>query len=153
MITLGLFAIGPVFHSLEEWVLHGTTAVLDLPYGIAGIIIDFSIRSSWLRVYIIFLTFWRFNYWRKRASIHLTRLSHVRWPRKAACLAVGLKTKNMKLKALALPSSLSAFLGITEPAIFGVNLRYMKPFVMGLIGEPLVVSSLRSSICKVRAWQ
>ncbi|MGG1644442.1 hypothetical protein ACIFQM_24930, partial [Paenibacillus sp. NRS-1782] len=32
------------------------------------------------------------------------------------------------------PSSLSAFLGITEPAIFGVNLRYMKPFVMGLIG-------------------
>ncbi|GJM68660.1 hypothetical protein HMSSN036_08760 [Paenibacillus macerans] len=40
----------------------------------------------------------------------------------------------MKLKALALPSSLSAFLGITEPAIFGVNLRYMKPFIMGLIG-------------------
>ena len=41
MITLGLFAIGPVFHSLEEWVLHGTTAVLDLPFGIAGIIIGF----------------------------------------------------------------------------------------------------------------
>ena len=52
----------------------------------------------------------------------------------AACLAVGLKTKDAKLKALALPSSFSAFLGITEPAIFGVNLRYMKPFIMGLIG-------------------
>ena len=36
--------------------------------------------------------------------------------------------------ALALPSSLSAFLGITEPAIFGVNIRYMKPFVAGMIG-------------------
>ncbi len=33
-----------------------------------------------------------------------------------------------------MPSSLSAFLGITEPAIFGVNLRYGKPFLMGLIG-------------------
>ena len=51
-----------------------------------------------------------------------------------AALAVGLKTKSKKLKALALPSTLSAFLGITEPAIFGVNLRYMKPFIMGLIG-------------------
>ena len=47
---------------------------------------------------------------------------------------MGLKTKAVKLKALALPSSLSAFLGITEPAIFGVNLRYGKPFIMGLIG-------------------
>src|SRR4029079_3599537 len=51
-----------------------------------------------------------------------------------AALAVGLKTKSVKLKALALPSSFSAFLGITEPAIFGVNLRYFKPFVFGLIG-------------------
>lgn len=71
----------------------------------------------------------------------------------AACLAVGLKTKNMKLKALALPSSLSAFLGITEPAIFGVNLRYMKPFIMGLVGGGVGVSSLPCSICKVQAWQ
>ena len=35
---------------------------------------------------------------------------------------------------MALPASLSAFLGITEPAIFGVNIRYMRPFVAGCIG-------------------
>jgi PTS system sucrose-specific IIC component len=52
----------------------------------------------------------------------------------AACLAVALKTKQTKMKELALPASLSAFLGITEPAIFGVNLRFMKPFVAGMIG-------------------
>lgn len=51
-----------------------------------------------------------------------------------AALAVGLKTKSKKLKAIALPSSFSALLGITEPAIFGVNLRYIKPFIMALIG-------------------
>ena len=38
-----------------------------------------------------------------------------------ATLAVGVKTKNKKLKALAFPAALSAGLGITEPAIFGVN--------------------------------
>ena len=51
-----------------------------------------------------------------------------------ATLAVGIKTKDEKLKALAFPSALSASLGITEPAIFGVNLRFVKPFVCGLIG-------------------
>ena len=52
----------------------------------------------------------------------------------AAALAVAVKSKDQKIKSLALPSSLSAFMGITEPAIFGVNLRYFKPFVCGCIG-------------------
>ncbi len=52
----------------------------------------------------------------------------------AAALAVAVKSKDKKIKALALPSSLSAFMGITEPAIFGVNLRFFKPFIAGCIG-------------------
>ena len=51
-----------------------------------------------------------------------------------ACLAVAIKCRNAKLKSVALPSSLSASLGITEPAIFGVNFRFMKPFIAGVIG-------------------
>ena len=51
----------------------------------------------------------------------------------AAALAVALKTKNKKIKSMALPASLSAFLGITEPAIFGVNVRFVRPFIAGLI--------------------
>lgn len=52
----------------------------------------------------------------------------------AAALAVAVKSKDQKIKSLALPSSLSAFMGITEPAIFGVNLRFFKPFIAGCIG-------------------
>ena len=51
-----------------------------------------------------------------------------------AALAVALKTRNKKLKSMALPASLSAFMGITEPAIFGVNLRFLRPFIAGSIG-------------------
>ena len=51
-----------------------------------------------------------------------------------AALAIAMKTKNKKVKELALPASLSAFLGITEPVIFGVNLRFMKSFIAGCIG-------------------
>ena len=49
-------------------------------------------------------------------------------------MAVALKSKDTKVKSMALPSALSACMGITEPAIFGVNLRYFKPFLGGLLG-------------------
>ena len=42
--------------------------------------------------------------------------------------------KNKKLKSLAFPAALSAMLGITEPAIFGINLRYIKPFIGAALG-------------------
>ncbi len=52
----------------------------------------------------------------------------------AAVLATFMLTKNKKLKSLCLPSGASALLGITEPAMFGVNLRLKYPFFGALIG-------------------
>ncbi|MBX4259605.1 sucrose-specific PTS transporter subunit IIBC [Clostridium estertheticum] len=51
-----------------------------------------------------------------------------------AAFAVYFITKNAKMKSIAGPASLSAVLGITEPAIFGVNLRYRRPFIAAAIG-------------------
>jgi len=51
-----------------------------------------------------------------------------------AAAAVYFKTKNKKIKAIAAPASLSCLLGITEAAIFGVNLRFVKPFIAAAIG-------------------
>lgn len=135
MITLGLFVIGPIFHSFEEWVLHGTTFILGLPFGIAGLVIGF-----FNQIIVVTGVHHIFNFLEIQLLEQLgnnpfnAMVTSAMAAQGAACLAVGLKTKNAKLKALALPSSFSAFLGITEPAIFGVNLRYMRPFVMGLIG-------------------
>lgn len=135
MITLGLFAIGPIFHSLEEWVLTGTTAVLNLPYGIAGLVIGFFHQIIVVTGVHHIFNFLEIQLLEKYGNNPFNAvITAAMAAQGAACLAVGLKTKNKKLKALALPSSFSAFLGITEPAIFGVNLRFMKPFIMGLIG-------------------
>lgn len=135
MITLGLFAIGPIFHSLESVVLNATIYVLDMPYGIAGLLI-----GSLHQIIVVTGVHHIFNFLEiqllERTGVNPFNaiITCAMAAQGGACLAVGLKTKDNKLKALALPSSLSAFLGITEPAIFGVNLRYMKPFIMGLIG-------------------
>jgi PTS system beta-glucosides-specific IIC component/PTS system sucrose-specific IIC component len=51
-----------------------------------------------------------------------------------AALAVYFITKDKKVKSIAAPASLSCLLGITEPAIFGVNLKYTKPFIAAAIG-------------------
>lgn len=135
MITLGLFAIGPIFHSLEEWVLHGTVAVLELPFGIAGLVIGFFHQIIVVSGVHHIFNFLEIQLLEQKGSNPFNAIiTTAMAAQAAACLAVGMKTKNMKLRALALPSSLSAFLGITEPAIFGVNLRYVKPFIMGLIG-------------------
>lgn len=52
----------------------------------------------------------------------------------AAALAVYVKSKNKDVKALALSSGLTGVLGITEPSIFGVLLRFKKPFIAAMIG-------------------
>lgn len=135
MITLALFVIGPIFHSLEEVILNATVSVLSWPLGLSGLLIGAlnqlivvtGVHHVFNLLEIQLLE--RFGNNPYNAIITCSVAAQG-----GAALAVGLKTKSVKLKALALPSSLSAFLGITEPAIFGVNLRYVKPFIMGLIG-------------------
>lgn len=58
----------------------------------------------------------------------------------AACLAVAVLNKDAKTRGLAIPSGISALLGITEPAMFGVNLRYRYPFYAAMVGSGLAAA-------------
>ncbi|MBV8873436.1 MAG: PTS glucose transporter subunit IIA [Metakosakonia sp.] len=51
-----------------------------------------------------------------------------------AAFGVFLRARDKKLKSLALTTSFSAMMGITEPAMYGVNIRYKRPFAAALIG-------------------
>ncbi|WP_415651933.1 PTS transporter subunit EIIC [Schleiferilactobacillus harbinensis] len=53
----------------------------------------------------------------------------------AAVLAVALKSKKANMKEIGFAATISAFCGVTEPAIYGVNLRYRKVFISGLAGS------------------
>lgn len=69
----------------------------------------------------------------------------------AASLAVSFKTKNKALKSLAFSSSMTAFLGgITEPAMYGVNLKLKKPMYASMIGG--AVAGLFAGIVKLKAF-
>lgn len=69
----------------------------------------------------------------------------------AASLAVSFKTKNKALKSLAFSSSMTAFLGgITEPAMYGVNLKLKKPMYASMIGG--AIAGLFAGIVKLKAF-
>ena len=134
MSILGLFVIGPVFHVVENYILIATKAILGLPFGLGGFLI-----GGVHQLIVVSGVHHIFNL----LEVQLLAADHANpfnaiitaamTAQGAATVAVGVKTKNPKLKTLAFPAALSAFLGITEPAIFGVNLRFRKPFFLSLI--------------------
>ena len=134
MSILGLFVIGPVFHVVENYILLGTKAILNLPFGLGGFLIggvhQFIVVSG---VHHIFNLLEVQLLAADHANPFNAIITAAMTAQGAATVAVGVKTKNPKLKTLAFPAALSAFLGITEPAIFGVNLRFRKPFFLSLI--------------------
>lgn len=127
--------IGPVFAQCETWVLSGAQALIAIPFGIGAVLMGgvyaptvvAGVHHMYNAIEMIMLADNGMNIWMPIATAANVAQG-------SAALALALKTKNKKLKSMVLPASLSAFLGITEPAIFGVNIRYGKPFISGMIG-------------------
>lgn len=132
---LSLTILGPVFSSLENWVLDGVQFLISIPFGIGAFFtgglyaptVVAGVHHMYNALEAGMLSAKGVNTWMPIATAANVAQG-------AAALALALKTKNKKTQAMALPASLSAFLGITEPAIFGVNIRFMKPFIAGCIG-------------------
>ena len=128
--------IGPVFSIFENWVLTGARWLITVGHGIGaaamGAIYPWTVVMGLHHMYNVIEAGMLsveggVNTWMPIASA-------ANFAQFGACLAVALKVRNAKTKAVALPSSLSASLGITEPAIFGINFRFMKPFICGMVG-------------------
>ena len=133
-LTLGI--IGPIFSTAESYVLTFAGWIITVGHGVGalimGAIYPLTVVCGIHHMYNVIEAGMLsavngLNTWMPIASA-------ANFAQGAACLAVGLKARNMKTKSVAVPSALSAALGITEPAIFGVNLRFVKPLVCGMIG-------------------
>lgn len=132
---LAMTIIGPVFSQIETWVLTGAKALIAIPFGIGAFIMGgvyaptvvAGVHHMYNAIELAMIAENGQNTWMPIATAANVAQG-------AAALAVAFKTRQQKVKSLALPASLSAFMGITEPAIFGVNIRFVKPLVAGMIG-------------------
>ncbi|MCK0469879.1 sucrose-specific PTS transporter subunit IIBC [Halalkalibacter sp. APA_J-10(15)] len=135
---VAMLVIGPLGRALG----NGITAFLDFVYGTAGPIAGFIFGGLYST---IVLTGVHHSFHAIEAELLVNIGGNYLLPiwamaniaQGGATLAVFFKTKVKKTKEIALPASVSAFLGITEPAIFGVNLKYRRPFIGAAIGGAL----------------
>lgn len=130
-----LTIIGPVFAQLESWVLYGAKWLISIPFGIGAFFMGAvyaptvvtGVHHMYNAIELMMVAENGRNIWMPIATA--ANVSQA-----GAALAVALKTKSKSTKSVAFPASLSAFMGITEPAIFRVNLRYTRPFIAAMIG-------------------
>lgn len=130
-----LTIVGPIFVVIENAVLGGAKALITLPFGIGSAIVGaFYAPTVVAGLHHMYNAIEAGLIAADGKNIWMPIATAANVAQGAAALALAIKTKDKKAKSVALPASLSAFLGITEPAIFGVNLRYVKPFVAGIVG-------------------
>jgi len=134
-MLVGILIVGPIMHTIEIEIFDAVKVFLNLPFGIGGLLV-----GGLHQIIVVSGVHHVFN----ALEIELLAttgqdafnaiITGAIVAQGGAALAVALKTKNPKKRSLYISSTIPAFLGITEPAIFGINLRFVKPFVYALVG-------------------
>ncbi len=132
MLILSLLVIGPLLHALENVLLVIVEYALELPLGIGGLIVGFfwsiitltGVHHIFNMLEISLLSSTGFNPF--NAILCMCGFSSA-----GVCLAISMKARKKEIRAIGPSATVSALLGIGEPALFGVILRYgMKPFLL-----------------------
>lgn len=132
---LGILIIGPVCQQAEQGILFVAKAVINLPFGLGGLIIGGTQQAIVVTgMHHIFLALESSLLATTGYNPFNAMITGGIIAQATAAFVTGLKVKDPKKRSLYTSSSLPAFLGITEPAIFGVNLRFGLPFIFALCG-------------------
>lgn len=135
MVPLTFIAIGPIGTLIGDVLSKGYTSVYNFSPVVAGIVM-----GGFWQVFVMFGMHWGF------IPIGMINLSLLKYDtmvpmllpaviaQGGAALAVFLRTKNSKRKALAFSSAITSLFGITEPTVYGVTLPLKKPFIAACIG-------------------
>ena len=149
---LGYCIIGPFANLLSNGISVGITSV----YNFSPILSGFVLGALW-QVLVVFgihmglVTILIVDLLAGNPSGLMPILSVVSFAQTAVVFVIWKKTKNQKLKSVALPAWISGIFGVTEPAIYGVTLPRIKYFVVSCIGGGL--AGVYLGVTKVFAYQ
>lgn len=135
---LGFLAIGPAANAIADWLLSVIMSIYSLSPIVAGIVLG----GLWqvmimFGVHTIFAITAIVTLMSGNPTPIFALIFTVSFAQTATVFAIWLKTKNKKLKAIALPAWISGIFGVTEPAIYGVTLPRVKQFVISCTGAAL----------------
>ncbi|GAA0597489.1 hypothetical protein GCM10009001_12080 [Virgibacillus siamensis] len=135
---LTFIIIGPITFAIGNWITDGLVAIFD-QFALLGGLVYGALYAPMV------ITGMHHTFLAVDLQLIGSTGSTFLWPilalsniaQGAAAFAMMLVARGEKLKGLAGTSGLSAWLGITEPAMFGVNLQYKYPFVAAIIGSSI----------------
>ncbi|API94277.1 trehalose permease IIC protein [Virgibacillus sp. 6R] len=135
---LTFIIIGPITFTIGNWITDGLVALFD-QYAVIGGFVYGALYAPMV------ITGMHHTFLAVDLQLIGSTGSTFLWPilalsniaQGAAAFAIMLAAKDDKLKGLAGTSGISAWLGITEPAMFGVNLRFKYPFIAAIIGSSI----------------
>lgn len=134
VVPLTLIIFGPFGAYVSAWLGNGYAWIYDGSSILAGLVM-----GAFWQVFVIFGLHWGFvpiavnNLAVFGEDTFSALIAPAVFAQAGAALGVWLKTKNQKVKTIAAPATVAGVFGITEPAIYGISLRYKKPFIMGVI--------------------
>lgn len=149
--ALVLVVFGPIIMFISGGLANGINSILSFSYPAAGLLI-----GGFYQVLVIFGLHW--------AVIPLVAsqiaidgssplnaiISATMIAQGGGALAIWLKARNARIKTLAGPATISAFCGITEPAMYGLNLKYGRVFITASLGG--AVGGLLTGLFNVNMW-
>lgn len=135
VVPLGFIAIGPAANTLSQWIADAIMAVYNFNPILAGalmgaswqILVIFGIHMGLVAIGIVHLV-------SGQPTPIFALATSPSFAQTAVVVAIWLKTKNKKLKEMALPAWISGIFGVTEPAIYGITLPRVKYFIISCIG-------------------
>ena len=150
--TLVLVVFGPIVMFISGAIASGVNAILGFNHALAGLII-----GGFYQCLVIFGLHWAVipiisqQIAGPDASSPLNAIvSATMIAQGGGALAIWLKVRNAKIKRMAGPATISAFCGVTEPAMYGLNLKYGRVFITASIGG--AVGGLLTGLLKVNMW-
>lgn len=149
MVPVTVLAIGPVSTGAANAIANGYNVLVKVAPPLAAAIIG----GLW-QVVVIFGVHWGVtpmvmaNFANQGFDSFQAFQTCAVCAQMAAAFGVFLKTRNKEMKGVSLSAGITGIFGITEPAIYGVTLRYKKPFICGCIagGVGAVVASFFNSV-------
>ena len=149
---LVLVVFGPIVMAISGAIASGVNAILGFNHALAGLLI-----GGFYQCLVIFGLHWAVipiisqQIAGPDASSPLNAIvSATMIAQGGGALAIWLKVRSAKIKRMAGPATISAFCGVTEPAMYGLNLKYGRVFITASIGG--AVGGLLTGLLKVNMW-
>ena len=135
MLVVVFLGIGPIMHNIELGMVGMIESLIKLPFGIGGfaigVIYPLSVLTGLHHTFVMIETSLLAN---TGFNPLITLCAMYGFANVGVCLGFALRSKNEKIKATSIGAMLSQLFGISEPALFGLLIRYkFKPLYVTLI--------------------